>query len=558
MSRFEVQLKACFNKNLEKNVLNKDLVKFIDAICNSKSLPFASVFGGLLTTTSSICSNSFIRIYKDSDDYDVPFSLYLINVGLASSNKSCCTDLFKEAFRKMEKFLAEDENIKNTSLDNSATIEALLESLSKPPHSRYQIWDELGTLISSFGLYKPGGGGWDRTFFLTLHNGPKNLLHSTKKYSYDIDNPRLSIFASSHPDTISKLLVSEKQGADAFICRFLIHVFKAERRRLDKLIPFNERFSLDVVLSCIKVLHSKPMFYVFAGDSFTYLSDVCEEYDLIADENEISLPYIAYVYGKSKTHLIRIIGCLSVLNNVFKVLSMLETIPQKKEDFIDSVLGKFFELQDSLVIDIDVVRMAVMVMDYFIDHKLILSDLERVKNSESKKFVEVRIENTQQSNTQEITLSKKTQTLQQRILLTPGSIVFLTPLSRTKHATSDSFSKSGKLLEEKGLGEYGSFLASSNSTRAAKGFKKLEMPTAGSEEELRLVNALFDFGCSLSQYEATLKQDIIQPFFQPQSTPGLSRSLSSKRLPKDTSLYDITNTSKISRQEDDYISSESE
>lgn len=80
-----------------------------------------------------------------------------------------------------------------------------------------------------FGL---GGGAWDRTFFLTLHNGPKNFLHATKKCSYDIDEPRLAIFASSHPDPMSKLLVAEKLGSDAFVCRFLLHVFQADRRRL--------------------------------------------------------------------------------------------------------------------------------------------------------------------------------------------------------------------------------------------------------------------------------------------------------------------------------------
>ena len=37
-----------------------------------------------------------------------------------------------------------------------ATIEGLLASLNKQPNSRFQVWDELTTLVSSFGLYKPG------------------------------------------------------------------------------------------------------------------------------------------------------------------------------------------------------------------------------------------------------------------------------------------------------------------------------------------------------------------------------------------------------------------
>lgn len=93
--KFEKNLKACFNDELDKNVLNKDLVVFIDSLCNSKSLPFSAVFSGILAATSSICSKSTIKVYKDSNDFNCPFTLFLVNTGLASSNKSCCTDLIK-------------------------------------------------------------------------------------------------------------------------------------------------------------------------------------------------------------------------------------------------------------------------------------------------------------------------------------------------------------------------------------------------------------------------------------------------------------------------------
>ena len=62
-------------------------------------MPFSSVFAGILASTSSICSKSYIRVHKDSDDYDMPFTLFVINVGLASSNKTCCTDLIKGKFQ---------------------------------------------------------------------------------------------------------------------------------------------------------------------------------------------------------------------------------------------------------------------------------------------------------------------------------------------------------------------------------------------------------------------------------------------------------------------------
>ena len=65
-----------------------------------------------------------------------------------------------------------------------------------------------------------------------MADGPDNVDHETKKYEYDIDNPRLTIFGSTHPPTIVDQLGAEQLGAEAFISRFLIHCFKANRTRL--------------------------------------------------------------------------------------------------------------------------------------------------------------------------------------------------------------------------------------------------------------------------------------------------------------------------------------
>lgn len=294
------------------------------------------------------------------------------------------------------------------------------------------------------------------------------------------------------------------------------------------------------------------MYYIFADDAFKHLADICEEYDFIADSNEISLPYIAYVYGKSKTHLIRITGCLWVLEIAFKILSQIETIPDNKDLFVNAVIEKFSKIENRNVITVQVVEMAAIVMKYFIDHKLILSDLERDTSSQDVKFIKRGLNKNGLSNNLIASSSKKgSQTLEQRVLLTAGSTVFLTPLSKAKYATNESFSKSCKLLEEKGLGEYGSFLPSKDSTRSAKGFKKTPVPPAGCKNEVAFINALLDFGCSLDEYSSTLLQDIIPP----PPTPGNTRKNNPKRLSKETSLNDMTNISKIPKHTD--IESES-
>jgi hypothetical protein len=88
-------LKACFDVVLDKTIFIPELVTFIDDVSNARCLPFSSVFAGILAATSSICSKSYVKVYRDTDIWNLPFTLYIINAGLASSNKSCCTDLIK-------------------------------------------------------------------------------------------------------------------------------------------------------------------------------------------------------------------------------------------------------------------------------------------------------------------------------------------------------------------------------------------------------------------------------------------------------------------------------
>ncbi len=102
IKKLERQLKSCFDTELDTNIFSSNMRDFITSLSNSKCLSFSSVFAGMLAATSSICAKSLIRVYTNSDSYLVPFSLFIINTGLASSNKSCCTDLIKG--KSFEKF----------------------------------------------------------------------------------------------------------------------------------------------------------------------------------------------------------------------------------------------------------------------------------------------------------------------------------------------------------------------------------------------------------------------------------------------------------------------
>ncbi len=337
---------------------------------------------------------------------------------------------------------------------------------------------------------------------------------------------------------------------------------------LDKLILFAERFGLDILFSVLKVIHLKPLYYSLSEEAFTYVADVCEEFDLIADANEIHLPYVAYVYGKSKTHFIRIIGNLWALEVAFKVLTLIDPIPTVKNEFIEIVTTKFAEINDSNVITIDIVKSAVMVINYFINHKMIMSGMKK-DASNSKLFTFINKAAAAKSAKFELSSKKTNFTLELLILTTPGEIVFLTPLSKSGKAKEDTFEAASKNLASKGFGEFGKFRPNPTINRTAHGFKKSPVPEADSEAEIVFINDLFDFGCNFSDYKATLSQPNIKTPSSMSAGARTSKSLlndeistptqkssnlmkkntSQKRMVKETTLEDISNLQKQYRAE---------
>lgn len=68
----------------------------------------------------------------------------------------------------------------------AATIESLFDDLAN--HNVLQLWDELATWTSTFGLYKAGGGAYDRSKFLSLYNNSQVIKHQTKSGKLQMDN----------------------------------------------------------------------------------------------------------------------------------------------------------------------------------------------------------------------------------------------------------------------------------------------------------------------------------------------------------------------------------
>lgn len=291
------------------------------------------------------------------------------------------------------------------------------------------------------------------------------------------------------------------------------------------------------------------------------VADVCEQYDIIADANELNLPYITGVYGKSKTHFIRLIGCLAAIETTFKVIALINPIPTEKSEFITEVHNKLAEFPDRNSITVEVVKMAMMVSDYFISHKLIMSNLEKTDSGEFR-FIQNAGDispdsNLTSSNTPRSNLKKNISpiSLELRILRTPGPIVFLSPLSSGRFAQKESFTVACDVLNKKGLGAIGKYPADENAPRNATGFKK----TSPCElNELTLTNSLLDFGCTLPEFVATLTQNnIVSTQTTPKTKQTASKSKSIKRSLGETSLQNIAAVAKTSKQ-DEAVESEND
>ncbi len=65
------------------------------------------------------------------------------------------------------------------------------------------------------------------------------------------------------------------------------------------------------------------------------------------------------------------------LEITFKVIELVDPIPTEKEEFTAAVSESLSTIAIQDTVSLDVVNMALMVSDYFLTHKLILSNLER-------------------------------------------------------------------------------------------------------------------------------------------------------------------------------------
>lgn len=171
-----------------------------------------------------------------------------------------------------------------------------------------QIHDEFNTLCDSFGLYKPGGGSYDRSLMNSIYNGDSTIARTTIKSNVSAKNPRLSIISAGHIHKVMDLLEKEKQqtgGSDGFILRFIFCAPESKRVSLIKSSVVNKVNTcnlLDIthLLEGVYVLNENLSvneknefeYLEFDEDAFNYLSEVFDSYDRIAFKYQLTNSYI--------------------------------------------------------------------------------------------------------------------------------------------------------------------------------------------------------------------------------------------------------------------------
>ncbi|RNA37028.1 hypothetical protein BpHYR1_017456 [Brachionus plicatilis] len=224
------------------------------------------------------------------------------------------------------------------SQNNSLTIESLFKELSCCSELM-QYWDEFSTLLGSFGMYKAGKEGFDRSIFLTLYNGEADLTVSYKSFGYGINEPRISIFSAGHPDKIVELVEEEKSSrADGFISRFLVCCPEPVRLKLSQQTHYENKINILNLLVTIKLFFEKQ--FKFTEAAFKLMDEEIHLYNKMCAKFELSETFIGG--DKLEKYIILIEGSLvSLTKFTLKKIGKSDDFEKACLKFEEKKIGKY-------------------------------------------------------------------------------------------------------------------------------------------------------------------------------------------------------------------------
>jgi hypothetical protein len=153
-----------------------------------------------------------------------------------------------------------------------------LISLLRLTKNGLSLWDESGSLLSSFGLYKGSNGAcYDRSIILELYNAPKQFKRDLKGCRTTIQNPRLNICVLGHPDSYIKCIQEEQAiKGDGLMQRF--HMCAPEPAYLSA-EEINEAKSNHCSFLKLKLISDAEAYYNTIYTEFKLLVKKCNRFN---------------------------------------------------------------------------------------------------------------------------------------------------------------------------------------------------------------------------------------------------------------------------------------
>ena len=157
-------------------------------------------------------------------------------------------------------------------------------SLLRLTKNGLSLWDESGSFLSSFGLYKGSNGAcYDRSIILELYNAPKQFKRDLKGCRTTIQNPRLNICVLGHPDSYIKCIQEERAiKGDGLMQRFHMCAPEPAYLSAEEINEANSNHcSFQKVFYALSIIHEKPFTYKLNCDAEAYFNTIYTEFKLL-------------------------------------------------------------------------------------------------------------------------------------------------------------------------------------------------------------------------------------------------------------------------------------
>ncbi|CAF1273631.1 unnamed protein product, partial [Didymodactylos carnosus] len=191
-----------FLRRMNFNSTNENIPTVGEGLTENHPINLPTQPSIIQTRNDTEISKYLIFIYNS-----ISFSI----IGYPGSNKTTAVDLIRNSCLETEEAL--DVTPDKSGINSSATIKSLLHELKNSHPRLIQLWEELTTLMQSFGLYKGGAGSYDRLIIYTLYNTNHIVRRQTvKSPSVAIVDPVLNIGSGGHPGDIFDSVVADNEA----------------------------------------------------------------------------------------------------------------------------------------------------------------------------------------------------------------------------------------------------------------------------------------------------------------------------------------------------------